>query len=425
MVLEGIRILDLTRVWSGPLAVRMLADMGAEVILIEAPAGRGINTTAIRMMQELAKRGTKDPIYPDGDPGEEPWNRHGLYNDFHRNKYGITLDLRKAEGKELFVRLVRISDVVAENYTPRVMANFGLDYPVLKEIKPGIIMISMPGYGMYGPYRDYPAYGTSLEQHAGFSSIMGYPDSGPYRTHSTYPDPAASLNAANALMLALWYRRRTGKGQYIDLAQIESGTTLLGEYVLDYSMNKREPRRLGNRHAHTALQGCYRCSGDDNWVAITVTRDEEWEALCKAVGKPSWTKEERFADQSSRYRNHDELDKLIQEWAIKYDHYEAMNLLQKAGVAAGAILSSKEMFSDLHLKQREYFVTLDHPRVGPRPYPGYPVKLTKTPATYRMPAPCIGQHNDYVFTELLGLSREELARLKEERVVSDGPIIDE
>ena len=424
-VLTGVRLLDLSRVWAGPLAVRLLADMGAEVILIEAPSARGGDKALLEQMKQMRKEGRHLPYYPDGDPGEQPWNRQGLFNDFNRNKLGLTLDLNKPGGRDIFKQLVKISDVVLENYSPRVMANFGLDYPVLKEINPGIIMISMSGYGMTGPYRDYPAFGTTVEQHAGFGSIMGYADSGPYRTQSTYPDPVAAVNAASAVMLALWHRHRTGKGQYIDQAMIETGTCLLGETILDYTMNKRLPKRLGNRHTSMTPHGCYRCRDEDNWVVIAVANDEEWQALSAAMGNPAWTKEERFADQLSRWQNQDELDKLITEWTIRHDHYEVMHILQRAGVAAGAVLNAKEVLNDPQLKQRHYFVELTHPQAGTQQYPGFPAKLSRTPATFRMPAPCLGEHNEYILGQLLGLSKDEIAQLEEGRVISTGPLMQE
>jgi len=421
MVLTGIRVLDLSRVWAGPLATRMLADMGAEVILIEAPNAR-MDKATLELTNQMWQAGRRFPYFPGGDPGEQPWNRQAMINDFNRNKLGITLDLNNPRGKDIFKRLVKISDVVLENYTPRVMQNFGLDYPVLKEINPGIITISMPGYGMSGPYRDYPAYGSTLEQQAGFSSLIGYADSGPYRTQSTYPDPVASVNAASAVMLALWYRRRTGKGQYIELAQIEASTCLLGEVILDYSMNQRPHRRMGNRHPFMAPHGCYRCRGEDMWVSIVVAGDKEWEALSKVMGNPPWSKEERFANQLSRWQNQDELDKLIEKWTIGYDHCEVMHILQKAGVAAGAVVNVKEMMSDPQLKERSYFIEVTHPQAGTHLYPGFAVKLSRTPAGFRRPAPCLGEHNGYVLGELLGLSEGEIAQLEEERIVSTYPV---
>jgi len=423
MVLEGVRVLDLSRVWAGPLAVRLLADMGAEVILIEAPSARGGDKALIELMKQMRKEGRHFSYFPDGDPGDQPWNRQGLFNDFNRNKYGITLDLNKPEGRDIFKQLVKISDVVLENYSPRVMKNFGLDHPALKEVNAGIIMISMSGYGMTGPYRDYPAFGTTVEQHAGFGSIMGYADSGPYRTQSTYPDPVAAVNAASAVMLALWHRRRTGKGQYIDQAMIETGTCLLGETILDYTMNKRLPKRLGNRHASMAPHGCYRCRGEDMWVTIIVATDKEWEVFSSAIGSPPWTQEERFADQLRRWENQDELDKLIGVWTLRHDHYEVMHILQRAGVAAGVVLNAKEVLNDPQLKERNYFVKLTHPQAGTHRYPGFPVKLSRASATFRMPAPCLGEHNEYILGQLLGLSKDKITRLEESKVVSTGPIM--
>jgi len=418
-ILEGVRVLDLSRVWSGPLAARMLADIGAEVIKIEAPNARlGVGKAFFEMYKQMGMEGRRSPYFPEGEPGEEPWNRHGMFNDFNRNKLGITLDLNKAKGRDIFKRLVKISDIVLENYSPRVMENFGLGYPVLKEINPGIIMISMPGYGMSGPYRNYPAYGTTLEQHAGFSSLMGYPDSGPYRTQSTLPDPVASINAVSAVMLALWYRRRTGRGQYIDLAQIEASICIIPEIFLDYSMNRRAPRQSGNRHPYLAPHGCYRCRGEDKWVAIAVATDEEWEAFSNAIGRPPWTGDERFADQLSRWQNQDELDRLIEEWSIQHEHYEVMHILQRAGVAAGAVLNAKEVLNDPQLQARGYFVEHTHPRAGTHPYPGFPVKLSETPASFRMPAPCLGEHNEYVFGKLLGLSKDEISQLVADEVIA-------
>lgn len=403
-VLEGIRVLDLSRVWAGPLATRMLAHIGAEVILIEAPIDpySGAN-------------GTKD--------GDDPRELSPLYNDFQRNKLGITLDLSMPEGQDLFKRLVKVSDVVLENYTPRVMANFGLEYSVLREINPSLIMISMPGYGNTGPYRDYPAYGTTLEQHAGFSSLIGYLDSGPYRTQSTYTDPLSAINAASAVMLALYHRRRTGRGQYIELAQIESSVCSLGEPLLDFAMNQRAPQRRGNRHPSMAPHGAYRCLGDDAWLSIAVANDEEWRAFVDVMRHPPWTDDPRFANQLDRWRHQDELDKLVAEWASNQEHRHAMHLLQRAGVAAAAVLDARGVVEDPHLAARAYFDEVTHPKTGTHRYPGLPLKLSNMPPGPRMPAPCIGQHSRYVLTEILGMSDDEVAPLFDAGVISEGPII--
>ncbi len=343
----------------------MLGAFGAEVIKIEK-SGEGDG--ARRMGPFL-----EDKPHPE---------RSALFLYLNTNKKIVTLNLKSPSGLKIIKELAKTADVLVENFEPEVMPALGLDYETLEKINPRLVMTSVSGFGQSGPYRDYPAYGTTLEQHAGFSSIMGYPDSGPHRTHSTYPDPVASINAVSAIMLALWHRRRTGKGQYIDLAQIESSVCLLGEVILDYSMNKREPQRIGNRHQFMAPQGCYRCKGDDMWVAITVANDEEWQVFIKAVGNPPWTKEERFADQLNRWKNQDELDKLIGEWTIQHDHYKVMHILQKAGVAAGTALNARELLSDPQLRERKYFVEHTHPEAGTHLYPGFPVKLSKTPASF-------------------------------------------
>jgi len=402
-VLEGIRVLDLTRVWAGPLAARMLAHMGAEVIRIEAPIDPYSGTDST-------------------EGGEDPRDVEPLYNDFNRNKLGITLDLSVPEGKDVFKRFVKISDVVVENYTPRVMANFGLEYSVLREVNPSLIMISMPGYGNTGPYRDYPAYGTTLEQHAGFSSLIGYPDSGPYRTQSTYTDPLASINAAGAVMLALYHRRRTGRGQYIELAQIEVSVCCLGEPLLDFAMNQRAPERRGNRHPSMAPHGAYRCLGDDAWLSITIANDEEWQTFVEAIGHPSWTDDPRFADQLDRWRHQDELDKLVAEWALNQEHRQAMHLLQRAGVTAAAVLNAREVMEDPHLVARAYFYEVTHPKTETHLYPGLPLRLSDIPGELPMPAPCIGQHSRYVLTEILGMSDEEADPLFEAGVLGEGHI---
>ena len=417
-ILEDVRIIDLGRVWAGPLAGRLLADMGAEVILIEPPIDAEV-------LERAAAQGEEDvsvPFYPDGDPGDEPWNRLGTYNDFNRNKLGITLDLTVPRGQNLFKRLVEASDVVLENYTPRVMANFGLAYPALIEINPSLIMISMPGYGNTGPYRDYPAFGTSLEQHAGFSSLIGYPDSGPYRTQSTYTDPVAAINAASALMLALYHRRRTGLGQYIELAQMETSMCFLGEPLLDFAMNRREPERRGNRHPSMAPHGTYRCLGEDNWLSIAIAGDGEWQAFVKVTGRPDWAQDPRFDSQLGRRRHQDEIDRGISEWALGQEHRQAMQLLQQAGVTAAAVLNAEELMEDPHLDARNYFSEVTHPKAGTHRYPGLPVRLSNVATRSQLSAPCIGEHSRYVLTEVLGMSDEETVSLFADGVIGEGPI---
>ncbi len=226
----------------------------------------------------------------------------------------MTLELNTPQGIDIFKRLVKISDVVLENFSPRVMPNFGLDYPVLKEINPGIILCSMPGYGLTGPYRDYVSYGTNLDPFSGLASLMGYPGEGAHMSGNAYPDPAAALHATGAILTALFHKIRSGQGQHIDLSQAESATCLIGETVLGYALNGKIPPRLGNRHPVHAPQGCYRCKGEDQWVAIAVSSEREWEALCRVLEHPEWIKDERFADSNNRRKNQNDLDEIIEIW---------------------------------------------------------------------------------------------------------------
>ncbi len=412
--LTGTRVLDLTRVWAGPVAARVLADLGAEVISIVAAS----MMVDVPIPEEVIKLvGT----FPDNEPGERPWNRHSMQNDFARNKLGITLDLSTDAGLDIFKRLVKISDVVLENFSPRVMPNFGLDYDSLTKINPGIILCSMPGYGDDGPYRDYISFGTNLYPFCGFSSLVGYPGGQPTMAGNAYPDPVASLNASNAILTALFHRKRTGNGQYINLSQAEGSTCLIGETVLGYALNRTIPQRNGNRHLSYAPQGAYPCKGEDKWVAIGVTCEAEWRALGDAMGNPSWIREERFADPLVRLANQDQMDELIAAWTVTHSHYEAMHLLQEAGVPAGAVLNAPEMMSDAHLNEREFYWDIDHPDAGRHLYCGFPVKFSETPARVRRPAPCLGEHNEYVLGEILGLSQAEIEALEAQEVISKVP----
>jgi len=405
--LEGIRVIDATMFWSGPYATNLLATLGAEVIKIEA-------------IQHLD--GWRAWIVEADE--DRSWERVPHWNAVNTDKLGITLDLSQPKGAEIFKRLVKIGDIVAENYTPRVMKNFGLDYPVLKEINPGIIMISLPAYGSTGPWKDYVGYAAPIEQMSGIPQLTGYPDGPPQMTASSISDPIAGANGAMAILMALLFRQMTGKGQYIDLSQIEGLTAFIGDAIVDYSMNNKVQPRRGNRHPSMAPHGYYRCKGDDLWVGITVSCDEEWRRFGKVIGMPSWINDERFSDSSSRWHNQDELDKLVEGWTIEHSHYEVMNTLQQAGIAAGAVLTPVELLTDPHLVEQGIFQTVERDIVGAHPYPipSAPIRLSKSPITIRRPAPFLGEHNDYVFGELLGMSKEEIQRLIDDQIIGTTPV---
>jgi len=403
---DNLRVLDLGRVWSGSLVARLLGDFGAEVIKIEGPAGRGDPTP-----EDM----------PEKDPGERPWNRSGFFNDLNRNKKSLYLDLSMQEGRKIFKKLVAVSDVVVENFTPRVMKNFNLDYSVLKKIKEDIIMISLPAFGATGPYRDFIGFGNTIEPVAGITALSGYPDDPPHPLGMISGDVLAGLHGAGGIMVALWHRMETGEGQFIDLSQAETATCTIGERILGYQMNGTIPTRQGNRHPSMAPHGCYSCKGEDMWVAIAVGTDTEWKSFCEAIGNPHWTGDERFASQNSRRHHQDSLDELINQWTSNLDHYTVMHLLQKAGVACGSVLTGKEILADPHLKERKFFTETTHPEAGTHLYAGTPIRLSRTPAEFRKPAPCFGEHNDEILGNLLGFSTDVINRLKKEKVVCDRP----
>lgn len=400
--LEGVRILDLSRVWAGPLAARILGDLGADVIRIEAPWARGVKDVPDRVIQ-ASKR------YPNNERGERPWNREGMSNKFNRNKRGITLDLANPVGKSIFEDLVAKADVVIENYSPRVMPQLGLGYDRLKELNPGIIYIGMPGFGWDGPNRDYVAYGTMLEPAAGLSSMMGYPGTGPYKSGVAWADPVAGMHAAAAVMLALHDRAAApaGEGQAIELAQLEGMICFIGEELLASQVRGSDLPRIACRSHDFAPQGCYRSAGDDAWLALTVTTDGQWRSLCSILGATDLAS----LSLAQRQASHDAIDARISAWSASLDHHEATRILQDAGIPAFPVLDAKELLEDPHLNARDFFPVITHPDAGTYPFPGLPIRLSATPASYRRPAPGLGEHNDEVHAEILGMSGQEIASL--------------
>lgn len=418
--LEGVRVLDFTTGWSGPIGARFLADLGAEVIKIESLYGRGAREVPTpENPKDYAK--VAHAVYPYNDPGDQPYNRYGIFNEYHRNKMSLTLDLSRDDCRELARRLVPISDVIMENYSARVMRNFGLDYPSVRPLNPAIVFISMPGYGMTGPHRNHVSYGTNIEPSAGLSNLIGYPGGDPYKSGEAYPDPNAGVNAVGAILTALFYRRRSGKGQFIDLSQNEATASLIGESVLGYQLTGEHPARMGNHHAYYAPHNAYKCKGEDNWVTIAVTNDQEWEALCEVAGNPDWACELRFQDQLSRWQYQDEIDEHISKWTAGEDYKDLMHRLQGAGVTAAAVYTNQDVVEDGHLKERGYFWDIPHAAAGTMPFSGIPALLSKTPGTLMMAAPLMGEHNRYVLEELAGIESSYADQLEAEGAIGTRP----
>ena len=383
--LSNIRILDLTRVWAGPLALRMLADFGAEVIKISDP---------------------RVPVDRES----------GTNNKLNRNKLGLALRLDEPEGRQLLLDLTNISDVVIENFRPRVMRNFDLTYEDLKTVKPDIIMCSMPGFGSEGEYAEYPAFGPSVETMTGISSLMGYPGGPPMVSGIAYPDPLAAMNGAGALMSALLHRQRTGQGQFIDLALSEGPVCQIGEHIVAFSRTGTQPLRIGNTHPDHAPYGVYPCSDDDQWIAICVTSDDQWAILQRLMGNSDGD-DSRFASSASRVSHRAELDELVGQWSVKHDSRELTVTLQSLNIAAGAAVNNWQMLEDPHMNQRGFMMDIDEPDLGVKRYPGQAIRLSSTPATKQNPSPQLGEHTRQLLHNLLSMSNAEIDRHAEQGII--------
>ena len=411
MALEGIRILDFSRIWAGPHATKLLADMGAEVIKVES-------TKAWDPHRIILGSGN----LPDGERGEDYWNRSGWFNTLHMSKYGVTAEMRHAKGKALLEELVSISDVVIENFRAGLMERRGFSYEVLRKIRPDLIMVSMPAFGNTGPWKDFIQYGIGQEQLGGIASMNGYlDDPSPVKSGVNFGDPISGSHAASAVMSALYRRRRTGQGMFIDLSQLESSIMTIGEYLLGFQMSGNNPGNRGNRHPVYAPHGVYDCAGDDEWVTIAVSSDAEWQSLCGVMGKPELADDSRFMDILGRHKHHDEIDEAISEWTRDRDSTEVMNDLQSKGVAATPVLKGGGIFNDPHVQDRGVLEFVDHPACGPYFMPGISWKMSKTPGKVRWPAPMLGEHNSRIFGELLGMPEADVADLVTEGVSGTSP----
>jgi crotonobetainyl-CoA:carnitine CoA-transferase CaiB-like acyl-CoA transferase len=406
--LDGIRVLDFTQVYAGPTCTRILGDLGADIVKVEGLT----RIDGVRML--LA---TDQTLMP------EPWNRGFYYSLRNAGKRSLTAELTREEGRDLIKRILPSFDIVAESFTPRVMRGFGLDYESLREVKPDLIMISLSGYGQSGPHAQWSAYGMGLEPASGISQLTGYAGGPPLRTGISFTDPLTGFMAAAAVLTALRYRRRTGKGQYIDLSEQEAAMAVSAYALLDYQMNGRGPERRGNRGRVAAPQGCYRCGGDDDWLVISISGDDEWQRFCEVIGHADWATDERFRTVLARHENHDALDALIEGWTREEDHYEAFHLLQRAGVTAAPVLNGKELLFDPHLMERGQFDLLEHGAQGKRPIPRHlSARFETFEAKPRAAAPLLGQHNREVLREA-GLSDDEIDALQAEGVIGDRPQI--
>ena len=412
--LEGIRIVEMGQLIAIPSAMKMLADMGAQVIRLES-------------CQRLESYRT-DSLYQNDVEGEF-WNRGANFYEQNRNKLGITLDLNHPAGLNLLRELVSISDVFTENFTPRVIKNFQLEYEDLRQLNPDIIMVSSTGYGYTGPWANFGATGPATEGASGLAYTTGYRDGPPMMSEIPYTDYTGAEHTVFAVMAALMHRQQTGQGQFIDISQTETATATVPEALMDFAVNGRTPARIGNEDPQMAPHGCYPCLGDDRlgddrWIAIAISSEPEWVSLCRVLNRSEWIGDSRFSSLEGRISHRPDLDQLIAQATTEWQNHTLMQALQEAGVPAGAVLDAQELLFDPHLLQRGFYdVVAHHPSTGmpALPYAGRPWKFTATPAVPAKPAPIMGEHNRAILAGLLGHSEADLARWEAEGVIGYVP----
>lgn len=398
-LLEGVKVADFCWVWVGPMTTKTLADQGAEVLRIESKTRPGVWRVS--------------PPFKDNVVG---FNRGGVFNAINTGKKSVTLNLSQPRGIEIARRFIAWADVVTENFAGGTMKRLGLGYEDLKKIKPDIIMLSAAMMGQTGPHANMPGFGAHLTAISGFSHVAGWPDREPADLGHLTDFIAPRYNAL-AILAALDYRRRTGKGQYLDMAQVEGCMNFMGPLLLDYVVNERVPGRMGNSHPNAAPHSSYRCPGMDRWCVIAVFTDEEWRSFCNVIGNPAWTTDPKFNTLLGRKENEEELNRLVTEWTINHPPEEVMTLMQAAGVAAGVVQNGRDMLDhDPQLKHRNYYPEIEHPEMGKYFTVAPPYKLSKAPHELSR-APLMGEHNEYAFKEILGMSDDEIAELVVDGVI--------
>jgi benzylsuccinate CoA-transferase BbsF subunit len=385
-ILSGIRVLDFTRVLSGPYATRTLADFGAEVIKVQSKKTEGT----------------------------EP-NTGGYFNTWNRNKRSITLDMSHFTARKIALRLVEICDVVIENFSPRVMSNWGMEYETLKKRNPGIIMLSMSGMGQTGPWTNHVAFGPTVQSLGGFTYLSSFEEDNPVGPGYALADHISGLYGAFAVLAALENRDRTGKGQYIDLSQYEVVAGMIGPALLDVLANDQESMPHGNQpdYEMAAPHGCYQCMGEDRWCVISVVNETQWQALIRIMDSPGWASEKRFSTLKARKAHFKSLDEKLDLLTQKQDAQELVERLQEAGIRAGVVQNAEDLANDPHLSDQNYYVQTQHPLFGKTFSDRSPIRfIADSPTNASSNAslkssPILGEANKYVYMDLLGLTEQE------------------
>jgi crotonobetainyl-CoA:carnitine CoA-transferase CaiB-like acyl-CoA transferase len=397
--LEGVKVVDFTWYVAGPQITRALAMYGAEVIKIEGRTRLDVQRIT--------------PPHKDDVLGV---NRGGFFNQVNVSKFSLALNLGHPKGIEVVKKFIARADIAVENFAGGVLEKLGLGYEELKKVKPDIILLSSSMQGQTGRHANHPGFGMHLTSLSGFNHITGWFDRDP-ASLGVYTDFIGPRFGIIAILAALDYRRRTGKGQYLDLSQYENGIHIMAPLVLDYGVNKRIAERMGNRYPYAVPHGAYRCRGEDRWCAIAVFADDEWASFCKVIGNPAWTGDPRFTTFTARKEHEDELDKLVESWTVNYSAEDVMRLMQEAGVPGGILETGEDLVEhDPQLMERHYFWKLEHPEVGEYYASRLPFVLSRSPYQLRR-APLLGEHNEYVLKEMLGMSDDEIAELVIEGVI--------
>jgi crotonobetainyl-CoA:carnitine CoA-transferase CaiB-like acyl-CoA transferase len=406
-VLADVRVLSLEQGHVPPWGTAFLADFGAEVIRVESA-------------DHMNDR--RSGPFPDGEPGDAWWNEGGTFAYWARNKESLCLDVTQPRGKEVFLKLVARSDIVTDNFRPGTMQRLGLDHDSLVKVKPDLITLSCTAYGHTGPWRAYGARARTVDAVCGLSFLTGYEGGEAIRASSNYMDHSGGLNVAYALLLALYRRRKTGQGARIDLSMYETGVSCIAPAILEVQCGISRPR-LGTADLWRAPHNVYRCQGADRWIVITVSSDDEWQRLRAVMGKPAWAMDLRFDTVPGRWQHRRELDEQIEQWTATHDNEALMQLLQAHRVAAGAVLTARDLVINPHLRERGYFEVFNNanaPRGGTRLYAGRPFRIPNVPEALTLVS-ALGQHNVQILREVAQLSEAEMQALLEAGIIATRP----
>ncbi len=399
--LEGIVVLDLTRFYAGPYCTTLLGDYGAEIIKIEPLGGEPMRDNP--------------PWVENGKGGPNERNRSGYFLGLNRNKYGMTLNLKSPKGLKIFNDLVKKADIVVENYTPGVMKKLGIDYPKLRDLNPRIILVSISGFGQNGPYASKMAFDVVAQAMSGFISLTGHPNCPPTKAGTSLGDVNAGVHGAFAAMLALWNRQRTGQGQHIDLSMQEAMISILENAIVRYTIGGEVMGPIGSANPNDAPMQAYQCK--DGYIIICTVGDEHWHRFCRALGKPEWIEDPGYANKKLRWAKRHILQEQIEKITADMTVNEVEKMMENGRVATSRILNIKEVAEDPHLKERGYFVEVDHSIIGKARVPGMPFKMSETPGSIDRPSPLVGEHNEAILKKYLNIDKEEVKQLKEEGVL--------